>query len=168
MEVVGGAVVDGEGAPWFNDVGVVVGGGATVVEVLGGEVVGTTAGVVAEDVLAPGCSFATTTPMATVPPVASRMANPVRRRSRAAARSLVSGELACGEELIRVRRSASANRSRGEQRYAECSLWICAESVLSLPRSEALTPMIRGVVRVVRQAGQVSLLAPYEGGITPT
>ncbi len=109
MVVVGGAlvVVDGEEAPWF-DVGgvvvgaVVVGGGGAVVEVVVGEVVGTAVGVVAEDVLAPGCSLATATPMTTVPPVASRMAKPVRRRSRVAARSLVSGELTCGEDFTRV------------------------------------------------------------------
>ena len=100
--VVGGrvVVVDGEDAPWFDVVDVVVGGGVAVVEVLGGAVVGAGAGVVADDVLAPGCSFATTTPMATVPPVARRMANPVSRRSRAAARRLVSGELACREDLV--------------------------------------------------------------------
>ena len=115
--VVGGVVVvvvDGEEPPWFDVVGVVVGGGGAVVEVLGGEVVGTGVGVGAEDVLAPGCSSATATPMATVPPVASRMAKPVRRRSQLTARSLVSGELARGEDLIRVLRSASAYGSSNE------------------------------------------------------
>jgi hypothetical protein len=82
--------VDAEDEPGTNVVAVDV----TVVEVLVGEVAGTGAGVAAEDVLAPGCSSATVTPMATVPPVAIRTANPVRRRSRAAARRLVSGELA--------------------------------------------------------------------------
>lgn len=119
--VVGGEVVvvadgevDAEDAPWFNVVDVLVGGGVTVVEVLEGEAVGTGAGVAAEDVVVPGCSFATATPMATVPPVASRTANPVRRRSRTAARRLLSGELVWRDLMCEALRSASAyGSSRG-------------------------------------------------------
>ena len=55
------------------------------VEVLGVEVVGVSAGA-GEDPPAPGCSFATTTPMAMVAPAASNAAARVRRRTRASAR----------------------------------------------------------------------------------
>ena len=51
-----------------------VGGEVVVVEVLGVEVVGACAGTGLEDALAPGCSFATTTPMAMVAPVATKTA----------------------------------------------------------------------------------------------
>jgi hypothetical protein len=128
---------------------------APVVEVLVGEVAGTGAGVAAEDVLAPGCSSATATPMATVPPVASRTAKPVRRRSRAAARRLVSGELASGAELIRaVLRSASAHGSSRAWLYAERFLWIRSESVCSIGRSWAL---ITTIDRVVPPGGEAAL-----------
>jgi hypothetical protein len=159
--VVGGEVVvvdgdvDAEDPPWSNVVGVVVGGDVTVVDVLGGPVAGTGGCVAAEDVLAPGCSFATATPMTTVPPVARRTAKPVRRRSRAAARRLVSGELACGAELIPdVLRSPSAHGSIREWRYAEGFLWIRPETVYSIGRSRALTPRIDRVVRPGGEAGR--------------
>jgi hypothetical protein len=81
---------------------VVVGGDVVVVDdvdpevgaVVGGDVVeGTCAGTVFEGWVAPGCSFATTTPMAMVAPVASKAAARVNRRIRAWARRLDSGEL---------------------------------------------------------------------------
>jgi hypothetical protein len=43
--------------------------------------------------LAPGCSFATTTPMSAVPPTAARAAERVKRRKRTWVRTRVSGEL---------------------------------------------------------------------------
>jgi len=94
--VVGGEVVvvgavDAGAAPGSDVVGVVV-GGAVVVEVFGVEVVGVCAGAGLEDALAPGCSFATTTPMAMVAPVATRAAERVSSRRRLLARRLVSGE----------------------------------------------------------------------------
>lgn len=103
--VVGGRVVvvgevDSEEAPGSDEMGVVVGGDVSVVEVLAVGGVGTRAGTVLEDALAPGCSSATTTPMAMVAPVAARAAEVVRRRRRAFARRLLSGELDCGLDLI--------------------------------------------------------------------
>lgn len=96
--VVGGDVVvvvgdvDPEGASGTDEVGAAV---------VGGDVVeGTRAGTVLEGVLAPGCSLATTTPMAIVAPVAARAAARVSRRKRASVCRLVSGELDCGVELI--------------------------------------------------------------------
>jgi hypothetical protein len=94
--VVGGKVVvvvvdDEESAPRLDEVGVVVGGevvvvGATVVEVLG-----VCSGALPE-AIPPGCSFATTTPMTTVAPVAATAVSRVRKRRDVAARRRVSGE----------------------------------------------------------------------------
>jgi hypothetical protein len=79
----------------------VVGGAVVGGVVVGGDVVeGTPAGTVLEGALAPGCSLATTTPMAMVAPVAARAAARVSRRKRASVCRLVSGELDCGVELI--------------------------------------------------------------------
>jgi hypothetical protein len=101
--VVGGEVVvvvvgdaETEVAPWLGEDGVVVGGDVTVVEVFGGAafVVGVV-GVCSAgelDAVPPGCSLATTTPMATVAPVAARAAIRVRSRREALARRRVSGE----------------------------------------------------------------------------
>ena len=72
---------------------VVAGGDVVVVEVLGVEVAGTGKGTVLEAALAPGCSLATTTPMAMAAPVAAKAIARVNRRRRAAARRLVSGLL---------------------------------------------------------------------------
>jgi hypothetical protein len=67
-----------------------------------------------EDALAPGCSFATSTPMAMVAPVAIRTAARVTRRRRASARPLVSGELNWGAELTGpVLGTASVHASTG-------------------------------------------------------
>jgi hypothetical protein len=116
--VVGGEVVevgdvDPEEPPGADEMGVVVGGDVAVVEVLAAGVVGTGAGTVLEDALAPGFSSATTTPIAMVAPVAARAAEVVRRRRRAFARRLVSGELDCGLDLIgRLLGSASVYRER--------------------------------------------------------
>jgi hypothetical protein len=94
--VVAGVVDPGE-APG----GAVVGGAVVGGAVVGGDVVeGTPAGTVLEGALAPGCSLATTTPMAMVAPVAARAAARVSRRKRASVCRLVSGELDCGVELI--------------------------------------------------------------------
>jgi hypothetical protein len=93
--VVGGAVVVGDVAtedePWSDELGVVVGGDVTVVEVLGDVVVGTCAGA-AFDALAPGCSLATTTPMTAVAAVAATATKRVRNRRVLLTRCLVSGE----------------------------------------------------------------------------
>jgi hypothetical protein len=94
-DVVGADVVgdvDPEEVPGTDVVGAGV-VGRVVVE-------GTCAGTVLEGVLAPGCSLATTTPMAMVAPAAARAAARVSRRKRASVCRLVSGELDCGVELI--------------------------------------------------------------------
>jgi hypothetical protein len=106
--VVGGGVVvgdvDPELAPGFDEVGVVVVGG--------GVVAGTCVGTVVEGALAPGCSLATTTPMAMAAPVATRAAARVSFRRRASARCLLSGELSLGMEVIgRTLGSASIHGS---------------------------------------------------------
>jgi hypothetical protein len=103
--VVGGEVVvvgagDAEALPGSDEVGVVVGGEVVVVEVFGVEVVATCAGTGLEDALAPGCSFATTTPMAMVAPVATKTAERVSSRRRALARRLVSEESDGARALI--------------------------------------------------------------------
>ena len=90
--VVGGEVVvvgapDAEALPGSDEVVVVVGGDVVVVEVGGAS-----AGTGLEDALAPGCSFATTTPMAMVAPVAPKTAERVSSRRRTSARRLLSGE----------------------------------------------------------------------------
>ena len=75
---------------------------------------GVWAGTVLEGALAPGCSLATTTPMAMVAPLATSAAKRVRRRSRVSARCLLSGKLDCGVELTgRVLGSVSVQGSRG-------------------------------------------------------
>jgi hypothetical protein len=99
--VVGGEVVvvgvaGTEDEPWSDAVGWVVGGDVTVVEVLGVEVlvvvvVGACIAAAVDEV-PPGCSLATTTPMAMVAPVAARAARRVRKRTEAWARRRVSGE----------------------------------------------------------------------------
>ena len=76
------------------------GGDVVVVEVLVVEVAGACAGTELEDALAPGCSFATTTPMAMLAPVATKTAERVNSRRRALARRLVSGESDDGPDLI--------------------------------------------------------------------
>jgi hypothetical protein len=96
--VVGGeVVVDGdvgaEEVPESGVVVVVVGGDVVVVEVLVLE--GAWAGTWGDE-LAPGCSLATSTPMAMVAPVATRAAERVSRRRRASVRCLASGELGGG------------------------------------------------------------------------
>ena len=112
--VAGGRVVvvgagDGEALPGSDEVGVVVGGNVVVVEVFGVEVVGTCTGTGYEDALAPGCSFATTTPMAIVAPVAPKTAERVSSRRSTSARRLVSGESDDERVLIdQVLGSASA------------------------------------------------------------
>jgi hypothetical protein len=120
--VVGGEVVvvgaeDAEALPGSDEVGAVVGGEVVVVELSGLEVVGTCAGTGLEDALAPGCSFATTTPMAMVAPAAPKAAERVRNRRRAFARRLVSGESDDGRDLI-GRVLASASVSWKQQRVA--------------------------------------------------
>ena len=116
--VVGGKVVvvgagDGEALPGSDEVGVVVGGKVVGGEVLGVEVVGACAGTGLEDALAPGCSFATTTPMAMVAPVAPKTTERVSSRSRTSARRLVSGVSDGGRALIdKVLGSASASWKR--------------------------------------------------------
>jgi hypothetical protein len=87
-EVVVVGEADPELPPASEGLGLEVGGDVVVVEVLGVEVVGASAGTV-EDPLAPGCSLATTTPIAMVAPVATTAAARVRRRRRASARPLV-------------------------------------------------------------------------------
>jgi hypothetical protein len=120
--VVGGEVVvvgaeDGEGLPGSDEAGKVVGGEVVVVELSGVEVVGTCAGTGLEDALAPGCSFATTTPMAIVAAVAPKAAARVRNRRRALARLLVSGESDDGRALM-VQGLASVSVSWKQQRVA--------------------------------------------------
>jgi hypothetical protein len=63
-----------------------------------GVVGGWVPGVLAPEVV-PGCSLAMTTPTRTVAPVAARMAERVRRRTRASACSRDSGELSSWERL---------------------------------------------------------------------
>jgi len=90
----------------------VIGGDVVGVEVLDAE--GLCAGAVRDVALAPGCSLATTTPMATVAPVASRAATRVTRRRRASTRALFSGELNRGAELNGLALgTASVHTSRG-------------------------------------------------------
>ena len=132
--VVGGEVVvvgagDGEALPGSDEVGVVVGGEVVGVEVFGVEVVGTCAGTGLEDALAPGCSFATTTPMAMVAPVAPKTAERVSSRRRTLARRLVSGESDDGRALIdQVLGSASASwKQRSAYHQAVERLWVSCE-----------------------------------------
>jgi hypothetical protein len=97
--VVGDAAVVGAedaGSPPRSDVT----GGEVVVDVFGVEVVVTRAGAGLEDGLAPGCSFATTTPMAMVAPVAINAVQRVSSRRRALARRLISGGSDDGRALI--------------------------------------------------------------------
>ena len=116
--VVGGEVVvvgagESEAPPGSDEVGVVVGGKVVGGEVLGVEVVGTCTGTGLEDALAPGCSFATTTPMAMDAPVAPKTAERVSSRRRTSARRLASGESDDGRALIdQVHGSASASWKR--------------------------------------------------------
>jgi hypothetical protein len=98
-ELVGVVAVDSEGAPGSVEVGGDVVGGV-VVELLGVEMAGTGAGTALVEALAPGCSLATTTPMAMAAPVTARAVERVSRRRRTAARRLASGVLACGALLI--------------------------------------------------------------------
>jgi hypothetical protein len=77
-----------------------VDGGVVVVDVLGAEPAETCGGLVLAEALAPGCSLATTTPIATAAPVAAKAVERVNRRSRALARRLVSGVLDCRALLI--------------------------------------------------------------------
>ena len=137
--VVGGEVVvvgagEGEALPGSDEVGV-VGGKVVGAEVFGVDVVGTCAGTGLEDGLAPGCSFATTTPMAMVAPAAPKTAERVSNRRRKSARRLVSGESDGGRALIdQVLGSASASWS-GSARYQaveslmvsceRCRVWVC-------------------------------------------
>ncbi len=135
--VVGEVVVvgagDGEALPGSDEVGVVVGGKVVGVEVFDVEVVGTCAGTGLKDALAPGCSFATTTPMAMVAPVAPKTAKRVSSRRRTSARRLVSGESDDGRALIdQVLGSASASWKRQrepsgcttpEVRCERCQVW---------------------------------------------
>jgi hypothetical protein len=90
--VVGGKVdfgVDPETAPVSEDVV----GDVVVVDVLGVEPVETWAGMVLEEALLPGCSLATTRPMAMAAPVAAMAVERLNRRRRSAARRLFSGVL---------------------------------------------------------------------------
>jgi hypothetical protein len=112
--VVGGdvVVVDGDDPTEGSDVdGVVV---SVVEEEVGGVVVNE----VLFAVLAPGCSLATMTATSAVAPVAARMDARVRRRNRALASLLVSGEwrllarLMCGGAFL----SAPFHKSRLEFR----------------------------------------------------
>jgi hypothetical protein len=91
---------DAEAPLRSDEVGVVAGGEVVVVVVLGVEVVVTWAGTGLEDALAPGCSFATTTLMAMVAPVATKAVQRVSSRSKALVRRLVSGVLNDGRALI--------------------------------------------------------------------
>jgi hypothetical protein len=97
--VVGDVVVVGTedaGPPPRSDVV----GGEIVVAVLGVDVVVTCAGTELEDALAPGCSFATTMPMAMAAPVATNAVQRVSSRRRALARRLISGGSDDGRALI--------------------------------------------------------------------
>jgi hypothetical protein len=114
--------VDAEGAPESDEVGVVVGGKVVVVEALGAEVVGTCAGALFEDALAPGCSFATTTPMAMVAPVDARAAARVRRRRRRLARRLVSEGSGWCVFIGRALDSRSIEEGSGRGCHAESAL----------------------------------------------
>jgi hypothetical protein len=96
-EVVVVVVVDAEAAPGSDEVD---GGVVVVVDVLGVELVETWAGMALEEALAPGCSLATTTPIAMTAPVAARAVERVNRRRRATARRLISGVFDCGALLI--------------------------------------------------------------------
>jgi len=89
-----------------------IGDGVVVVEVLDAE--GLCARAVGDGALAPGCSSATTTPMATAAPVASRAAARVSRRRWASTRPLASGELHRGAGLTGlVPGTASAHTGSG-------------------------------------------------------
>ena len=134
--VVGGEVVvvvvvvgdvDPEDAPESDEVGVVVDGDVVVVEVLGAEVVGTWTGALLEASLVPGCSLATTTPIAMVAPVATRAAELVRRRRRALARCLVSGELWWGAGLTRHVLGSASGHGSSAVYQPEILLWIVCE-----------------------------------------
>jgi hypothetical protein len=97
--VVGDVVVVGNedaGPPPRSDVV----GGDVVVDVFGVEVVVTRAGTGLGDALAPGCSFATTTPMAMVAPAATNAVQRVSSRRRVSARRLISGGSDDGRALI--------------------------------------------------------------------
>jgi hypothetical protein len=95
-EVVVVVVVEAEAEPGSDEVD----GGVVVVDVLGVERVETWAGMALEEALAPGCSLATTTPIAMAAPVAARAVERVNRRRRTAARRLISGVFDWGALLI--------------------------------------------------------------------
>jgi hypothetical protein len=138
--VVGGEVVvvgdvDPEEVPESGEVVVVVGGEVVVVEVLGSA--GACAGTV-EDELAPGCSFATRTPIAMVAPVATRAAERVSRRRRASVRCLASGELGCDVDFTRlVLETALAHGSSGRYCLPEALLCVFCEAI---PRRGSISP----------------------------
>ncbi len=139
--VVGGeVVVVGAVDPELTDEEGVVGGGVVlvvevlVVEVLVVEVAGVSAGSVG-DPLAPGCSLATTTPMAMVAPAATRAAARVRRRRRASARRLVSWRFDRDIGLIdRILESASVHANRHGYFQPDIFLWGFCE--VALPQAE--------------------------------
>jgi hypothetical protein len=135
--VVGGdvvvvVVVGLDGVP-DSDGGVVETGEVVgvVVVVVGGDVVvveGGVSGTVWDVVLAPGCSFAATTPIAMVAPVATMIAERVRRRRRASARRRDSGEFGGGVALIDcVFWAASFHGSQGGLYLPEGFLWLICE-----------------------------------------
>jgi hypothetical protein len=99
--VLGGEVVvvvdaDPDAVPGSDEVG----GAVVVVDVVDVELAEIDVGLVLAEVLAPGCSLATTTPIAMAAPVATKAVERVNRRRRAAARRLVSGVLDRGSLLI--------------------------------------------------------------------
>jgi hypothetical protein len=128
--VVGGSVVVVGAVDPGEALGVVVVGGAVVVVVVVEAVVGaagTAAGAVL-DPLAPGCSFATTTPMATVAPVAARTAERVRNRRWERARCRVSGECDRRGEFIGDLGSALMHGSSCAYRLPGIGLWNICET----------------------------------------
>ena len=125
---------------------VVVVGGDVVVDVVGGSAGVVPLGLAPE--LAPGCSFATTTPISAVAPVAAITAERVRRRRRMFARSRASGELRSG--LIGVR---SSRRPSGP----------ITSSIAVRRWREGFGPEFCGWADGFHEAH----LTPYEPGLTP-
>lgn len=144
--------------------------GSTVVDVveLGVDVAGPCVGGVLDAALDPGCSLATTTPIAMVAPVATRAADRVSRRRRRLARRLASARSDWGVELIgHPFCSSCSNASGAGSTQAEVHLCaicdLCQSGRLGEPshRYQRLIALPFGACRV--RIGHVSTLRrePY-------
>jgi hypothetical protein len=168
--VVGGEVVvvdelDREDAAGSDEV---VGRAVEDVVELGVDVAGRCVGAVLDAALDPGCSLATTTPIAMVAPVATRAADRVSRRRRRLARRLASARSDWGVELIGHPFFAScSNASSAGSSQAEVHLCticdLCKSARLGEPshRYQRLIALPFGACRVADWAP----VNPTEGAL---